>query len=107
MCGTTPAGCSLAARYLLAVSSTAHGHEVDPVAVRKSLALLTKLVSADGLAALQLVGLLLSAPFLVVSTAFLTMPEEAVPRARGGGAALRLRLPPRHHVQRGGHRVRT
>ena len=38
---------------------------------------------ADGLAALQLVGLLLSAPFLVVSTAFLTMPEEAVPRALG------------------------
>ena len=28
-----------------------------------------------------LVGLLLSAPFLVVSTAFLTMPEEAVPRS--------------------------
>ena len=38
----TAAGCAATARYLLAVSSSARGHEVDPAAVRKLLGLLTK-----------------------------------------------------------------
>ena len=47
------AGCASAARYLLATSSSADGHGVDPVAVRKLLGLLTKLCSPTELSSLR------------------------------------------------------
>ncbi|KAL1520667.1 hypothetical protein AB1Y20_022238 [Prymnesium parvum] len=46
------AGCALASQYTLVMASTAYGHEVDPVAVRKMVALLTKLIG-DGLQQIQ------------------------------------------------------
>jgi len=47
------AGCALLSRYLISVSSTARGRQVDAIAIRKLLVLLTKIVSRDGLQALQ------------------------------------------------------
>ena len=46
------AGCAATSRYLLAISSSASGHVVDPVAVRKLLTLLVKLGSPAELAAM-------------------------------------------------------
>lgn len=45
-------GCALASRYTLIMASTAHDHQVDPVAVRKLVALLTKMVT-EGLHQIQ------------------------------------------------------
>ena len=46
----TASGCAATSRYLLAIASGANGHVVDPVAVRKLLALLLKLASPTELA---------------------------------------------------------
>ena len=47
------AGCAATSRYLLAIASSSRGHVVDPVAVRKLLALLVKLASPAELAAIS------------------------------------------------------
>ena len=47
------AGCAATSRYLLAIASSANGHVVDPVAVRKLLSLLLKLASPAELAAVS------------------------------------------------------
>ena len=62
LCATA---CAAAARYLLAIASSERGHEVDPTAVRKLLALLTKLCSADDLSALAYPALSESAATMV------------------------------------------
>jgi len=51
--GLTASGCALLSRYLLAITTSEGGVEVDPVAVRKLLGLLTKMLTPISLAQLE------------------------------------------------------